>query len=233
MDKTIVALHKLLKLLCREQAKAWYPQRLGKKPSTKAQKAWKRLSDGRHWRLVEETDLKNWFTPSNELHVDFSQRKKVLYLPPLGKNAEFVPVLSLKCNTIGERLSVRLRVMLIRCSEDGDKLFGIGFRMESPESENQIEAGNGKEGLHDFYHAQLIRGFDYGPTIESPCWLPETQPSFPITAVCPVTLILSLLLTLYGKNYCWEFYTNHRTHLGDLKRYMDKLDCWIKWKSFT
>ena len=92
------------------------------------------------------------------------------------------------------------------------------------------------ESIHDFYHTQLIQSFGNSPfdrkvQVECPSWLPVSQPSFPLTANCPITLVFSLLLTLYGKRYCWEFFHNHNPQLNDLKQQMNKLDEWIKWTS--
>ena len=40
-----------------------------------------------------------------------------------------------------------------------------------------------------------------GPLIGCPEWLPETQPSFPLPATNSVTLMLAMLITLYGLDY--------------------------------
>jgi len=182
------------------------------------------------WPPIEEKELDGLFPDSEVVGVDFSGRSKVLYLPQLEKNPEFVPVLSLWCNLDETRTKMTLKVMLISSGGDEGNLCGVGFRLESPHGDEEDEGDERKEvGRHDFYHAQLIRSLGYGPPVECPSWLPETQPSFPLTADCPVTLVLCLLLSLYGKKYCWTFYTEHQ--IFDLKSYLDKLASWIKWSS--
>jgi len=241
VDKTVNALRTLLNLLYQEQARDWSPQRRGwstrhsrRKISSKAQQ----VREREYWTPVRERELEEWLSASDELVVNFSREKKVLYLPPLEKDAEFVPILSLECNLDETRTSIILRVMLVRQEKVGKELHGIGFRLESPECENQPRDKNedmGKKkinGRHDFYHAQLLRGFDWGPPVKNLTWLPCSQPSFPLLANCPITLIFSLLLTLYGKKYCWEFYTRHSLHLHDMKQYMEKLQPWINWKDW-
>lgn len=236
MDQTVGALRKLFHLLYQEQQRNWYPQRRGRKASARAREVWERLVN-LGWTPIGEREFEYWFPVSaDELHIDFSQRKLVLYLPPLEKNAEFVPVLSLKCNLDETRINIELRVMLVcRVEDDEGKemLCGVGFRLESPygeEEDKDKEEGeeneDEKEGLHDFYHAQLMRSLGWKSSVECPSWLPCTQPSFPLTADCPITLVLCLLLTLYGKDYCWDFYA-HNHQLSDLHQYMTKLQPWI------
>ena len=240
MNKTVGALRQLFDRLYQEQQRAWYPQRWGRQPSDRAQEVWEHLTIG-PWQPIKEMDLEYWFpASSDELHVDFSQRSSVLYLPPLEKDAEFVPVLDMKCDLDDMITEMQLRVLLVRRVEgyeenDGGRLCGIGFRLESPhgDEEEDTEGDEEKrEGRHDFYHAQLIRNLDWGPSIECPGWLPCTQPTFPLTADCPVTLVLCLLLTLYGKRYCWELVSKDTGLFNWLKPYMrDKLQPWIKWKA--
>ena len=237
------ALRQLFDRLYQEQERAWSPERWGRKPSARAQEAWEYMITP--WPPLTRKDFEHWFPVSpGELHIDFSQRRKVLYLPPLEKNGEFVPVLSMKCNLNETQSEMKLRVMLIQrvrdCDEnDGERLRGIGFRLASPhgdEEEHEDAEGDEEkpEGRHDFYHAQLIRDFDGGPSVECPDWLPCTQPSFPLTADCPVTLVLCLLLTLYGKRCTWDLVSRNTGLFNLLKPYLkDKLQPWIKWEALA
>ena len=222
MDKTIGALRQLLKLLHREQARDWSPHRRSRKVPQRAQEVWEELSS-RWWIPIGERELEKLLSASDELHLDLSD--KVLYLPPLlDHNSDFVPVLSLKCDIDEKNEDVELRIMLIHRHKDEHKLYGIGFRLESPE---------GKDSAHDFYHAQFIVGFGFGRDVDCPNWIPCTQPSFPLSADSPITLLLTLLITLYGKNYCWQFYNKHSLAQKDMKRYMDRLQPWMNWPSLA
>jgi len=167
-----------------------------------------------------------------------------LYLPPLEKGAEFVPVLSMKCVLDDTRVEIKLRVMLICGVEDHEetgelRLCGIGFRLESPHGDEEEQEGTagdeaeGKDSRHGFHHAQLIQDFDQDPPIECPDWLPCEQPSFPLTADCPVTLVLCLLLTLYGKRFCWEWISKDAGFYHWLQEYVEELQPWIKWKALA
>ena len=188
------------------------------------------------WSPIEREELERLFTPSKTLsgpvEVDFSQRGKVLYLPPLEKNPSCVPILSLYCKLNEQQNIAKLRVMLVSLDKKGDP-YGIGFRMETPESMNQgvdMPAGG---GIHDFHHAQLIQRFkqeqlDSKLQIDCPCWIPESQPSFPLPAECPVTLLLCLIVTLYGRKYYNQFLAEHQ--IFDIEQYKKKLKPWINWK---
>jgi len=240
MDKTVGTLRQLFQWLYQEQQVSWFPERRKRTPSARAQEVWYHLVN--RWTPIRQEDLDRWFPSSaSELDVDFSHpRSLFLYLPPLEKDAEFVPILSLKCRLDTEKTVMKLRVMLVclveddQENEDKEKLRGIGFRLESPhgdEYEGERNEGEEKrEGRHDFYHAQIVRGFGWGPLVESPSWLPETQPSFPLVADCPVTLVLCLLLTLYGKRQSLELIKRNTGLWSWLRPYVGRLQTWIKWK---
>lgn len=241
--KTIIrGLRQLLLTIYDEQASGWSPDTL--KPNAQARELYERQM----WTQVNRKELEKWFpefeqiddpkkeqskvskrtkkkrtkTAPSKIEIDFSNEHRFLYLPPLEKNAEFVPILSLKCIINEIQTSIRLKVMLIRLGETGQKPFGIGFRLENPECEHSIDNSQ-NQGRHDFYHAQLLNKFDYGPQIDFIDWIPVSQPSFPLLADNPITLLFSLLLTLYGEKYCFEFYNRHSKVLPDLNKYLKGL----------
>ena len=187
------------------------------------------------WQPIAREDLEGLFAPtrsvSGPVEVDFSQsqRGQVLYLPPLEKPPHCIPILSLYCQLNNRQSIAKLRVMLV-CLDGNQDPYGIGFRMETPESMNQNANATDSDGIHDFHHAQLIRTFgqsklDDKLRVCSPDWLPTTQPSFPLPAKCPVTLLLCLIVTLYGKKYYNQFLAEH--DIFDIKQHRDILDPWI------
>ena len=227
MDKSIACLRKLFLLLHSEQARDWsddrrkYSER-GIKVSQTAQEVYEMLE--KKWEPVSEEELKTWLSAEDEPDVDFVGHQKVLYLPALEKDSDFVPVLSLKIDPSREPRKFALRVMLVSQDKQGD-LSGFGFRLESPE-------GKRDKGRHDFCHAQLIRSFEKGksPPFKTPECLPDKQPSFPLIAYSPVTLVLSLILTLYGRREYWAFYQRHSAHLHVIKKEMKELDRRMVWQ---
>lgn len=239
MNKTAGTLRQLFDRLVGQQ-RAWYTDPQQGKPSRDAQEVWECLIGS--MSPIGDTQFERWFPhSSDELHVDFSQQRTVLYLPPLEKDAEFVPVLDVKCDVDDTRTEIELRVLLIRHTKDHEqndqkRLCCIGFRLESPhgdgEQEETEEGGNREDARHGFYHAQLIRDFGWwGSSVESPDWLPCTQPSLPLVANCPVTLVICLLLALYGKRYCWEFLRRDTGLFDWLKEYVNMIQPWVKWRA--
>jgi hypothetical protein len=163
---------------------------------------------------------------------DFIRDKCFLYLSPdPGEGTDtklgFLPFIAIKCNFDRQFPEVRVGVaMALRHMDRKPRI--LGFRFEAPE-------GLGG-GLHDFYHAQIIQSFvsDGRPSIPlnhagaDMGWLPMVQPSMPLDAHCPITLFLSVLVSLYGFKYldvvsrnltlskeyfremrCWEFQPNY------------------------
>ena len=227
MTKILATLKDILTPLCKPRRLVW------------ANEEWGRVFT--QWRPIAREELEGLFaapeTGSGSVEVDFSksERGQVLYLPPLEKNPRCVPILSLYCKLNETQSIAKFRVMLV-CLDKKGKPYGIGFRMETPESMNQDMNTTDNVGIHDFHHAQLIRRFgqsnlDILP-IDCPIWLPDSQPSFPLPAECPVTLLLCLIVTLYGRNYYNDFFNVYFNDYkkSQIKRYKKKLDSWVNWK---
>lgn len=225
MTKILTTLKDILTPLCKPRRLVWA-----------ANEEWGRVFT--QWRPIAREELEGLFAPPEtgfgSVEVDFSQseRGQVLYLPPLEKNPRCIPILSLYCRLNDQQGIAKFRVMLVSLDKKGDP-YGIGFRMETPESMNQEGDMPANGGIHDFYHAQLIQRFRREEVnselqIDCPCWIPVTQPSFPLPAQCPVTLLLCLIVTLYGRECYNRFLLKHR--IFDISRYEKKLDRWINWK---
>ena len=224
MTKTLATLKEILTPLCKPRRLIW------------TNESWEHIFV--QWSPIAREDIEGLFmsprTVSGSIEVDFSQseRGQVLYLPPLERNPSCVPILSLYCKLNDQQGIAKFRVMLVSLDKKGNP-YGIGFRMETPESMNQEGDMPANGGIHDFHHAQLIQRFkqekvDSKLQIDCPCWIPESQPSFPLPAKCPVTLLLCLIVTLYGRNYYNQFLMEHQ--IFDIKRHLKKLDPWINWK---
>ena len=221
MTQTIATLRDILTPLCKRRESIWLNG------------GWEDVFA--QWRPLAREDLEDLFAQtrsvSGHVEVDFthSQRGQVLYLPPLEKNPHCIPILSLYCQLNNQESVAKLRVMLVSLDGNQDP-YGIGFRMETPEYMNQNTNATNSDGNHDFYHAQLIRTFgrskfDDRLQVCSPDWLPTTQPSFPLPATCPVTLLLCLIVTLYGRKYYNRFLAEHE--ICDIKQHRETLDPWI------
>ena len=225
MIETINALKDILMPLFQIQTDAWFNPEPEPKPSCQASEIFQLLSE--KWEpIIDFEEIGHLFKPS-KLTLDFS--KRVLYLPPLEKKIDFVPILSLSCILDKARSSAQFKVMLV-CLDEHKKLCGIGFRMETPENMNQNVNTSSNDGIHDFYHAQLIRKFDQRAPdstqgFDCPSWFPQSQPSFPLPADCPVSLLLCLIVTLYGRKYYNNFLKTHGT--PKTQEYEDKLNLWI------
>ena len=221
MTKTLTTLKDILTPLCKPRRLVW------------ANEDWEHVFT--QWRPIAREELEELFTSprtvSGPVEVDFSksERGQVLYLPPLERNPRCVPILSLYCKLNNQQSIAKFRVMLV-CLDNEGKPYGIGFRMETPESLNQNLNTPVNEGIHDFHHAQLIRKFgqkalDRKLQVDCPSWIPESQPSFPLPAKCPVMLLLCLILTLYGKRYYKQFFDENG--IFEIEQYQKKLDPWI------
>jgi hypothetical protein len=175
---------------------------------------------------ADDNALEGLLPSAEKLNCDFIRAHKFLYLSPNpGQGTDtkltFLPVVAVRCNFSGERPEVRLNVAMAVMKADGD-IRVLGFRYEAPE-------GSG-DGLHDFYHAQLIQSFVTEGAHSIPLnrsgadidWIPTTQPSIPLDACCPVTLALSLLVSLYGLRYLEKVFLSQILP----KAYFESMYCW-------
>ncbi len=133
--------------------------------------------------------------PNKErLVVDFEDVGRFLYLEPIPKGDVALPVLSWECDFSRKPIpEIRLHLGLFLLDKEKN-LQVIGYRFETPEG----------EGRHNYYHAQLIKNFHNGGSCWcAKCrdWLPETQPAFVLDARNPVTLLVCILISVYGLNY--------------------------------
>ena len=233
MQKVITTLKDILTPLCKRRKDVWVNENWGHIFAA--------------WPPLAREDIEALFMPSETgtefVEVDFSEseRGKVVYLPPLKKDPDCVPILSLYFKLKEPQSIAQLRVMLVNLDENQgpDGIYGIGFRMETPERinhdgslsiNNQSIDTTNNGGIHDFHHAQLIRKFgqkklDNKLQIDCPIWLPQSQPSFPLPAECPVTLLLCLLVTLYGREYYNRFLAEHT--IFEIEQYKQELNRWI------
>jgi len=213
MDERVNTLNQMLGVLSREQDRVWIRQ--GPGASDWARKTYQLLCSS--LQSVNQKEIETWLTSDEKIDMDFASHNKFLYLPPLERKANFVPILQMQCTLKEDQMDVKLRVMFLRSIDDENRIGGLGFRLE-----------RGKD-RHSFYHAQFIHDFaairdSRSIDIESLDWLPEGQPSFPLAAKCPITLMLCLLLSLYGKEYCGTFVNDHQ--IFKLQSYLNEIDNW-------
>jgi hypothetical protein len=116
--------------------------------------------------------------------VDFSTAGRFLFLEAPESELAVLPILSLKLDLVKPELRARMGLFTL----DGSRLAAIGFRFETPEG----------VGRHNYHHAQLIRSLGAGSDLPFPSWLPESQPALVLSAKNPYSLLLGLLIALYG-----------------------------------
>ncbi len=134
-----------------------------------------------------------------------------IYLPPLDDDPLFVPLLTFDIDSSTPKAS--FRVELYRHDEATDTVDYSGFRFETPTQ------GSTK---HLYYHVQPIEEMR-GIIAEFPKKSPKllgTAPCIPVHADNPISLILGLILSLYGQ----EGYNKITTDLHideNLSKYID------------
>jgi len=210
MSATIRLFKQLFSALCRVQQSAWINMEPAWSIPAQTHDVLFYLMS-RNWIPISEEEIKRLFSNSKSVEVRLSDHSWVLYLPPMKEEPSFLPVLTLECKLDDQQDVMKLRLMLVHCDRGEGKPHCIGFR---------IEAG---QKIHGFYHAQLVKNLEgaaevENPPVECPLRFPEKQPCLPLKAEDSVTLVLCLLISLYGIKYCWNFINNHQ--LSELTSYL-------------
>lgn len=145
-------------------------------------------------KIENSSILESMLPNQDHPKVNFQDSRRFLYLEPTEIGNYMVPVLSWQCD-FSQKPIPEIRIYLSLFQLDKDKqLKAIGYRFETPEKGNR----------HYFYHAQLIKNFLNGkPAWCHQCreWLSERQPSFILDARDPISLLICLLISLYGLDY--------------------------------
>jgi len=133
---------------------------------------------------------------------DCMPSKSFIFLPPLQDNMDCVPVLYLPESTRTWEMSskadcVKYCVALFRDSGRGKAAVkSIVYRFETA---HRREEG-GDEGKHSYCHCQASHGPERNISVAGcPDWLPDEVPCFPLRANDPVSLLLCLVISLYGR----------------------------------
>jgi hypothetical protein len=149
----------------------------------------------KYMRFANSAALENVLPSDAHPTSDFKTAMQFLYLRPITDGVPTVPVLSLKANFACSFPEVRARLALFFL-DDEQEIRSQGYRYEAPEG-----PGNGK---HDYYHVQPIRViYRDKPGFQLPTapWFLDSHPAWPVDAKDPVTLVLSLLISLYGLEF--------------------------------
>lgn len=161
-----------------------------------------RVLDEVGWRfppITRDTELSGLLPSGGAPALDTPPRTH-LYLPTVWKGgAVQVPVLTWTFDFGLARPQASLYLALLQVPEVSGQLQALGLRFETPE-----EGGDGAESAHNYWHAQVTRGFTRERPLEDrgralcPEWLPDSYPAFPLPATTPAELLVCVLISLYG-----------------------------------
>lgn len=121
---------------------------------------------------------------------DVTMKSNNLFLWLRPTREQIVPLMTLESSANW----VHFRIYVLITMLDADSaLQALALRFETDEG-----YPDGKIGAHDFCHMQLCRSINQTVRDLSPPWLPETQPSVPLDADDQISLVLCMLVALYG-----------------------------------
>ena len=118
-------------------------------------------------------------------------RNLVLYLEPIEKE-RVLPVITIQSSADWVHFSI---YALLAKLNNQSKIRSLAMRFETDEGDYLKE---GIIGAHDFCHAQLCNTINESFPVYAPKWLPDSQPSYPLDGEDQVSLVLCMLVSLYG-----------------------------------
>lgn len=159
----------------------------------------------RKYQMITSEELEAFLPLDENVSVEFPKHK-FIFLKPILHGFRQVPLLHLKCDFGKIRPETNLRLGLF--SLHNGSLKATGFRLESPSEartasndETQGEDTENDKSKHNFYHLQMISGFQKHKRFlvdDNISFVPEKEPTFPLDANAPVKLLLCLLVGCYG-----------------------------------
>lgn len=145
--------------------------------------------------------------------LELRDQRQFLFLEPI-VDKKILPLLTLKTSNRWD--SFRAYVLLTMLDRH-EALQSLAIRFETDEG---MPESNGVTGSHDFCHVQLCRRINDTTRATTPSWLPESQPSLPLDAEDQISLVLCMLISLYGGRYVAErlYKSGDRDLLPHLKK---------------
>lgn len=143
--------------------------------------------------MVQDEIIHRFSDVSQKPKTNFGDSSNFFYLPPLNDNPEFIPLLTFHCdfNRTPEKFSYQLHMYCF--GTEGP--LSLGFRFEGPHGTADGESG------HVFYHVQSIKklkGCANSKIEGSIDWYPDKMPTIPLLAKNSTSLLLNMLISLYG-----------------------------------
>lgn len=168
--------------------------------------------------MVDDQIIELMSDKSSAPRTDFCESKHFFYLPPLENNCEFIPLLTFECDFGSSPPQISLKVHMYCYEKTKGEIRVTGFRFEGPHDE--------KKGGHNYYHVQPIKRLVAGGTGADDGfsdWIHDTVPTIPLNSSCPVSLVLNVLISLYGGNVYREYLKGANINGDYLKPFRDIL----------
>ncbi|MXY95356.1 MAG: hypothetical protein F4Y42_18095 [Caldilineaceae bacterium SB0664_bin_27] len=144
----------------------------------------------------DTAQLKLILTTSDELKM--AEDKRYLRLKPTVSGLwKSFPLVALQ----GDVDLVHFRVYVILA------FFAKSMNLQTTALRFETNEGSGgarsRIGTHNFCHVQFCRKIGkFGSLV--PSWFPDSQVAFPLDARCQISLVLSMLVSLYGAREVWD-----------------------------
>lgn len=212
MDRTLAIVKSILMDLWKRQNRGWRDR---SEPSQQAWQTYQQLINRGQVGLTREALETLISGKRGDGARSFGTAgTRFIFLPPIERDEGFVPVLYLPgdfASWAADKREARVCLALYGWYDPTggrSRLVALGFRFETPHDAHRADVGTEEPGRHAYHHVQLIRCIDGHELDNCPEWLPESLPALPCAAACPISLLLCMYLSLYGRRQFRRFITS-------------------------
>ncbi|MDP2946786.1 MAG: hypothetical protein Q8N88_01610 [Nanoarchaeota archaeon] len=187
-DSELTKLFRVLKGLINTSNSRWKTEKdlLGDDVEKEIISNYYKLPEHNISRISKTTDL----DVIEKISKDSFAINKHLFLPPLNQgktDSKFIPTLLIDCSRIKGEEKICYRLQLYSFIDE--QIVGLGYRFER----------HYPLSIHDYWHVQITKGVNTSENFPNcPIWIPTEYPCIPVKADNALSLLFSMLISLYG-----------------------------------
>ena len=161
---------------------------------------------------VEPRSLTGMFGAKQE--IGLRDQNRFLYLVPT-EDERILPFVTLHSDDKWRHFKV---YVLLSMLDEKSRLKALVMRFETDEGDRNP---SGKIGSHDFCHAQFCESINGIIQASTPSWMPTSQPSIPLDADNQISLVLCMLVSVYGGAFVKSRIDS--AGIGGIQKHLDKV----------
>ena len=146
--------------------------------------------------------------------IGLKDQNRFLYLVPT-EDERMLPFVTIHSDANWRHFRI---YVLLPMLDEKSRLKALAMRFETDEGDRKP---GDKIGSHDFCHAQFCESINGIIQASTPSWMPASQPSIPLDADNQISLVLCMLVSVYGGAFVKSRIDS--AGIGGIKKHLDKV----------